>query len=203
MNYTGISIEAFLLLPTGRHCARYASLEPPPRARPHDIAAPTARVSLPPGTPTQPPEHDEPAQIPPAWTELRARHVPDAPRPVCVVRAEPEPRHARRHLLDAVLPDSTVALRFSGELVARLEAYDAVRMPCLRHVTPHGVTGSYFDRHPVDRCFPDAHLESFLHALRVRNHHLESLAASYGPRLRKLVRLGCSRLSSTVITQCL
>ncbi|TBU62024.1 hypothetical protein BD310DRAFT_919461 [Dichomitus squalens] len=115
----------------------------------------------------------------------------------------------RVDIFDAVLPDSAVALRFSGEIVARPEAHDAVRMPCLRHVTLHGVTGSYFDRHTVDRCFPDAHLESFTYALghrlgfEIRNHHLESLAASYGPRLRKLVLLGCSRLSSTVITQCL
>ena len=115
----------------------------------------------------------------------------------------------RVDVFDAVLPDNLTALRFSGEIVARPEAHEATRMPYLRHVTLHGITGNYFDRQTVDKCFPDAHLESFTYALghrlgfEIRNHHLESLAASHGAGLRKLVLLGCSRLSSSVITRCL
>ncbi len=115
----------------------------------------------------------------------------------------------RVDVFDGVRPDDIVSLRFSGEILASAETREAARMPRLRHVVLYGVTGNYFDRHTMDECFPDAHLESFSYALghrlgfEIRNHHLESLVAAYGPGLRKLVLLGCSRLSSTTITQAL
>ncbi|PIL31590.1 hypothetical protein GSI_06292 [Ganoderma sinense ZZ0214-1] len=117
----------------------------------------------------------------------------------------------RVDLFDGVRPDAIVTLRFSGEILAAAETREAarMRMPRLRHVVLHGVTGNYFDRHTIDQCFPDAHLESFVYALghrlgfEIRNHHLQSLAAVYGNSLRKLVLLGSSRLSSTTITQAL
>ena len=115
----------------------------------------------------------------------------------------------RVDVFEGVRTDDLVSLRFSGEILATGETRDAARMPRLRHVVLHGVTGNYFDRHTVDECFHGAHLESFVYALghrlgfEIRNHHLESLAAAYGPWLRKLVLLGCSRLSSTTITQAL
>ena len=115
----------------------------------------------------------------------------------------------RVDLFEGVRPDGIVALRFSGEILAAAEAREAVRMPRLRHVVLHGITGNYFDRHTIDQCFPGAHLESFVYALghrlgfEIRNHHLSSLAAACGSSLRKLVLLGCSRLSSTTITQAL
>ena len=91
----------------------------------------------------------------------------------------------RVDIFDTVRASNMVSLRWSGEIVARAEADDDMRMPHLRHVTLHGITGNYFDRQTVDQCFPDAHLESFTYALghrlgfEIRNHHLESLAAAY------------------------
>jgi len=41
------------------------------------------------------------------------------------------------------------------------------------------------------------------HGFEIRDRHLETLVAGPGSRLRKLVLLGCSRLTSSVITTCL
>ncbi|KAI0756625.1 hypothetical protein C8Q80DRAFT_1264661 [Daedaleopsis nitida] len=122
----------------------------------------------------------------------------------------------RVDLFQAINPSNIVALRYSGEMVGQKRRKRdgppdsmSMSMPALRHVVLQGVTGNYFDRQTIDECFPDAHIESFSYALghrlgfEIRNQHLESLVASHGLRLRKLVLLGCNRLSSTVITQSL
>jgi hypothetical protein len=73
----------------------------------------------------------------------------------------------------------------------------------------HGVTGQYFDRRGLDDCFPESHLDSFVYVqghrygFEIRDHHLETLIAGLGSRLRKLILLGSSRLTSSVITSCL
>lgn len=106
----------------------------------------------------------------------------------------------------AVLPTKSIrTLRLSGNCrFLRKES-----MPSLRHLTIHGVTGQYFDQEGLDECFPEAHLDSFVyaqghrHGFEIRDRHLETLVAGPGPRMRKLVLLGCSRLTSSVITSCL
>ncbi|KAI0361206.1 hypothetical protein OH77DRAFT_1443378 [Trametes cingulata] len=115
----------------------------------------------------------------------------------------------RVELFDALSPRALVALRLSGEIVAPPGERNPMPVPALRHLTLHGITGNFFDRHTVDECFPGARLQSFAYALghrlgfELRNHHLDSLAAVYGNSLRELVLLGCSRLSSTNISRCL
>lgn len=115
----------------------------------------------------------------------------------------------RVDVFDGVRPDDVVSLRFSGEIFVSSVAREATRMPRLRHVVLHGTKGNFFDRHTIDECFPGAHLESFIYVLghrlgfEIRNHHLKSLATAHGRGLRKLVLLGCSRLSSSAITQAL
>lgn len=122
----------------------------------------------------------------------------------------------RVDLYDAVDPSNTVALRFSGEIIPSTSsnkqdcgATQTRTMPRLRHVTLHSITGNYFDRQSIQECFPGAQLESFTYALghrlgfEIRNHHVDSLASGHGRFLRKLVLLGCSRLSSANISQAL
>jgi hypothetical protein len=105
-----------------------------------------------------------------------------------------------------VLPTTSIhTLRLSGD--CRLYRKDS--MPFLRHLTIHGVTSQYFDRQGLDDCFPEAQLDSFVyaqghtHGFEIRDRHLETLVAGPGSRLHKLVLLGCSRLTSSVITTCL
>jgi len=82
-------------------------------------------------------------------------------------------------------------------------------MPSLRHLTIHGVTSQYFDRLGLDDCFPESHLDTFVYSqghrygFEIRDRHLETLVMGPGSRLRKLVLLGSSRLTSSVITSCL
>ncbi|KAH9898025.1 hypothetical protein C8Q73DRAFT_640856 [Cubamyces lactineus] len=119
----------------------------------------------------------------------------------------------RVELFDTVSPDKLVTVRLSGDIVPPPSQASPVgtfaAVPALRHLVLHGITGNFFDRHTLDECFPSARLESFSYALghrlgfEIRNHHLESLATAYGSSLRKLVLLGCSRLSTTTITYCL
>ncbi|KAJ8494639.1 hypothetical protein ONZ51_g2227 [Trametes cubensis] len=120
----------------------------------------------------------------------------------------------RVELFDTVSPDKLVAMRLSGNIVSppsseALPVGTFAAVPALRYLVLHGITGNFFDRHTLDECFPGARLESFSYALghrlgfEIRNHHLESLATAYGSSLRKLVLLGCSRLSTTTITHCL
>ncbi|RDX52060.1 hypothetical protein OH76DRAFT_1400979 [Lentinus brumalis] len=123
----------------------------------------------------------------------------------------------RIDLYDAVDPSNIVALRLSGEIISsssnpskrECDSAQTRSMSGLRHVTLHSITGNYFDRQSIEECFPGAQLESFTYALghrlgfEIRNHHVESLASAHGRSLRKLVLLGCSRLSSANITQAL
>ncbi|KAI0639781.1 hypothetical protein C8Q77DRAFT_86036 [Trametes polyzona] len=115
----------------------------------------------------------------------------------------------RVELFDALPPRALVSLRLSGEILTPPEQREPLPVPALRDLVLHSVQGNFFDRHTVDECFPGARLESFAYALghrlgfELRNHHLESLVAGHGSRLRRLVLLGCSRLSSTVLSQCL
>ena len=135
----------------------------------------------------------------------------------------------RVDLFDAIRPDCAVALRLSGEVVPsdepemnrrRVKApvevdnpaqdeFQPLRMTALRHVVLAGIRGTYFDRHTVEEAFPGAALESFAYVLgtrlsfELRDSHLLSLAASHGTTLRRLVLLGCSRLTSTAIADAL
>jgi hypothetical protein len=106
----------------------------------------------------------------------------------------------------ADLPTNSIrTLRLSGD--CRFHRKES--MPSLRHLPINGVTGQYFDQEGLDECFPEDHLDSFVYAqghrrgFEIRNRHLETLVAGPGSRLRKLVLLGCSRLTSSVITSCL
>ncbi|KAL7285191.1 LOW QUALITY PROTEIN: hypothetical protein ACG7TL_000284 [Trametes sanguinea] len=116
----------------------------------------------------------------------------------------------RVELFDTVRAHALVDLRLSGNTVAPPGQPAFSPVPALRHLTLHGITGTVFDRHPLDECFPGARLESFTYALgdrlgfELRNHHLESLAGTaLGAGLRSLTLLGCSRISSGVVTRCL
>lgn len=124
----------------------------------------------------------------------------------------------RVDLFKAIHTRNIVALRFSGEITVptgkgaqRRDSgqENLMLMPALRHVVLHGVTGNYFDRRTIDETLPGAQLESFVYAhghrlgFEIRNSHFESLAARHGATLRKLVLLGCSRISTMMITQCL
>jgi hypothetical protein len=79
----------------------------------------------------------------------------------------------------------------------------------VREVALEGIAGNYFDRRTLDEWCNSSVLTTFVYALEdkigfeIRDEHLQSLA--YGPccRLRKLVLLGCSRLTSTVLADCL
>ncbi|OSD03590.1 hypothetical protein PYCCODRAFT_1466958 [Trametes coccinea BRFM310] len=116
----------------------------------------------------------------------------------------------RVELFDTVRAHALVDLRLSGNTVTPPGQPAFSPVPALRHLTLHGITGTVFDRHPLDECFPGARLESFTYALgdrlgfELRNHHLESLAGTaLGAGLRSLTLLGCSRISSGVVTRCL
>ncbi|KZT72750.1 hypothetical protein DAEQUDRAFT_722365 [Daedalea quercina L-15889] len=104
-----------------------------------------------------------------------------------------------------IAPRSVKQLRLSGEV--RLPS--SLETPSLRQVTLHSITGNHFDRNSIENTFPGAALESFLYAqghrlgFELRNRHLESVVALSGSRLRTLVLLGCSRLSSAIIAACL
>ncbi|KAI8981289.1 hypothetical protein BD414DRAFT_95892 [Trametes punicea] len=106
--------------------------------------------------------------------------------------------------------ESNSSTRLLGDIVQPPHRRVFTPTPSLQHLTLYGVTGTFLDRHALDECFPEAQLESFTYALvhrlgfELRNHHLESLAnPAHGHGLRRLVLLGCSRLSSTTITRCL
>ncbi|TFK57196.1 hypothetical protein OE88DRAFT_1650826 [Heliocybe sulcata] len=113
---------------------------------------------------------------------------------------------AKVQLLERIPSRGLQRLRLSGSCQLLREQ----QTPGLRHLTIHGVTGSYFDQRRLDDCFQGALLESFVYGMghrlgfEIRNHHLLSLASGSRPQhLRKLVLLGCSRLTSEVITRCL
>ncbi|KAG1755200.1 uncharacterized protein EDB91DRAFT_1042512 [Suillus paluster] len=95
-------------------------------------------------------------------------------------------------------------LRLSGDC-----HFKKTPFPVLRHLTIQSVTSNALDQIRFDTTFPDCQLDSFIHAqghrlgFEIRDAHLESLLAGPGSRLRKLVLLGSSRLSSAAITSCL
>ncbi|KAG6381246.1 hypothetical protein JVT61DRAFT_5650 [Boletus reticuloceps] len=104
------------------------------------------------------------------------------------------------------LPDDRVcSLRLSGE--CRLSS--KASFPALRHLTIRSVTSNAFDRLEFNSVFAGSQLESFIHSqgdrlgFEVRNIHLQSLIDGPGRCLRKLVLLGCARLSSSEIASCL
>lgn len=96
------------------------------------------------------------------------------------------------------------SLRLSGDCRFRKTPF-----PALRHLTIRGVTSNAFDQIRFNSSFPNCQLDSFIHAqghrlgFEIRNVHLESLLVGPGSRLRKLVLLGSSRLSSATIASCL
>ncbi|KAG0708945.1 hypothetical protein DFH29DRAFT_993798 [Suillus ampliporus] len=103
------------------------------------------------------------------------------------------------------LPSNHIrSLRLSGDC-----HFKKTPLPALRHLTIQSVTSNAFDQIRFDTSFPDCQLDSFIHAqghrlgFEIRNIHLESLLAGPGSRLRKLVLLGSSRLSSAAIASCL
>ncbi|PCH33781.1 hypothetical protein WOLCODRAFT_147864 [Wolfiporia cocos MD-104 SS10] len=104
-----------------------------------------------------------------------------------------------------ISPESIELLRLTGD--CHLPA--SPHMPALCHLTLHAITGNHFDLHTVVQCFPGARLESFCYGhgdrlgFEFRNRHLESLIPLSCGQLRKLVLLGCSRLTSTAIATCL
>ncbi|KAL4242152.1 hypothetical protein ABKN59_001867 [Abortiporus biennis] len=111
------------------------------------------------------------------------------------------------YVFNSNLPTQSInTLRLSGECHLARKTLD---VPALQHLALDGVTGNYFDRHTFDECFPNSSLRSFRYNLgirtgfEIRNKHLESLVNGPGRRLNTLVLLGCHRLSSSAIAQCL
>ncbi|KAI0704961.1 hypothetical protein BC835DRAFT_710076 [Cytidiella melzeri] len=96
-------------------------------------------------------------------------------------------------------------LRLSGSCSLSSNA----KLPAARQVALEGVTGNYFDRRKFDDWCQSPVLTTFVYALEdkigfeIRDDHLHSLAYGPGRHLRKLVLLGCSRLASTVLADCL
>ena len=104
------------------------------------------------------------------------------------------------------LPSDCVrSLRLSGDCHIAPNA----SFPALRHLTVRSVTSNAFDRIKFDAVFASSQLESFTYAqghrlgFEIRNFHLESLIDGPGRSLRKLVLLGSTRLTTSVIASCL
>ncbi|KAH7911962.1 hypothetical protein BJ138DRAFT_1149504 [Hygrophoropsis aurantiaca] len=112
-----------------------------------------------------------------------------------------------------VIPFKTISgkhiesLRLSGD--CHLSPQTTGSLLSLRHLTLRGITGNSFDQMPFNICFSGCMLQSFSHVqghrlgFEIRNNHLESLVKGPGAHLRKLVLLGSSRLTSSVIASCL
>ncbi|CCM05156.1 uncharacterized protein FIBRA_07365 [Fibroporia radiculosa] len=106
---------------------------------------------------------------------------------------------------EVVPPECVEKLRLSGDC----HFPTPLTTPALRHVTLCGVTGNFFDQNTISQSFPGSRLESFSYGqghrlgFELRNHHLNSLVSVSSRYLRKLVLLGCSRLTSTVVASCL
>lgn len=106
---------------------------------------------------------------------------------------------------EVIPPECVEQLRVSGDC----QFPTPLTTPALRHITIYGVTGKSFDQSTIDQSFPGSRLESFSYGqghrlgFELRNHHLKSLVSVSGRYLRKLVLLGCSRLTSTIVASCL
>jgi len=113
----------------------------------------------------------------------------------------------RAQPFQVVSPKRLEKLRLSGD--CHLPIPNPPPTPALRHVTLYGITGNYFDKQSIDLCFPGSRIESFSYGLghklgfELRNSHLESVVSLSGARLRKLVLLGCTRLTTDAIAACL
>jgi hypothetical protein len=127
------------------------------------------------------------------------------------------------HTLFRVLPPADVqTLRLSGGCVL----YRGSSFPSLRHLTICGVTGHYLDQHievrmhsvPLTPQLIDLRLQEHLTVSQLKtfqysqgdrlgfelnDHLLLSLAPKSASTLSKLVLLGCSKLSTAALTQCL
>ncbi|KAI0319379.1 hypothetical protein OF83DRAFT_1055117 [Amylostereum chailletii] len=107
----------------------------------------------------------------------------------------------RLSLFDKVIPTHIRTLRLSGD--CQLPNYSDV--PALRHLFVHAFTGTHFDRRPLHETFTGCQLESFVYSMgnklgfEMRDSHLQSLATYIGSNLRKLVLLGCSRLTGPAL----
>ncbi|KAG2159947.1 uncharacterized protein EDB93DRAFT_1260793, partial [Suillus bovinus] len=110
----------------------------------------------------------------------------------------------RANPFQTISSDRICSLRLSGDC-----RFKKTSFPALRHLTIRAVTSNAFDQIRFNTSFPNCQLDSFIHAqghrlgFEIRNVHLESLVAGPGSRLRKLVLLGSSRLSSAAIASCL
>ncbi|KAH7883671.1 hypothetical protein F5I97DRAFT_1929921 [Phlebopus sp. FC_14] len=104
-----------------------------------------------------------------------------------------------------LLSDRVRSLRLSGDCHLTTKA----RFPALCHLTMRGITSNAFDQVRFNVTFAESRLDSFIHAqghrlgFEIRNVHLESLIVGPGSHLRKLVLLGCTRLTTSVIASCL
>lgn len=106
---------------------------------------------------------------------------------------------------DRLPSDRVRSLRLSGDC----HLTPKPSFPALRHLTIRSVTSNAFDRIRFDSVFAASQLESFTHAqghrlgFEIRNIHLESIIDGPGRTLRKLVLLGSTRLTTSVIASCL
>ncbi|TFY83590.1 hypothetical protein EWM64_g415 [Hericium alpestre] len=110
----------------------------------------------------------------------------------------------RSDLFQVVSPHELQSLRISGHC----QVPGGLDVPALRHLTLHNPVTNDFDIRDIHKTFVGCQLESFAHAFserlafELRDKHLPSIV-TLGPHLRKLVLLGCSRLSSDAITSCI
>ncbi|TFK41078.1 hypothetical protein BDQ12DRAFT_733410 [Crucibulum laeve] len=95
-------------------------------------------------------------------------------------------------------------LRLSG----CLRLHTRKDIPNMRHLTITGVTGNFFDR--IDaKPFGNSPLHTFEYAqgdrlgFEIRDRFLLSLLGDTSPHLRKLVLLGCNRLTSSALATCI
>lgn len=84
-----------------------------------------------------------------------------------------------------------------------------VKTPALHDLKLQGVTGNYFDKHDFSDLSLSPNLDTFVYALEdrigfeIRDSHVRSLAYGPGSNLRKLVLLGCTRVTSTALADSL
>lgn len=110
----------------------------------------------------------------------------------------------RSDLFSVIKPTHLHTLRLSGDC----QIPDSSDTPALRHLILHSLTAPKFDR-KFETSFTGCHLESFTYSMgdklgfEMRDNHLKSLVTGIGKHLRKLVLLGCTRLSSTALSDCL
>ncbi|KDQ63660.1 hypothetical protein JAAARDRAFT_386503 [Jaapia argillacea MUCL 33604] len=112
----------------------------------------------------------------------------------------------RAQMFDVISPRHVQKLRVSGNCHLPLQQ----ATPALRHLTLFAITGNYFDRHSLETCFSGSRLDSFIYGMghrlgfEIRDRHLHSLITHLGgSHLRKLVLVGCSRLTTDAIAECL